>query len=108
MSEYTPDRWVIVEIETGTEKLKKALSGWYGGYLNGESWHLSSVITEMTKTDTGYTLTTESGSHYTLHNDAYGLSGYTAAILSSLLEQANGTQTSIRVWMRMTQSNVGS
>lgn len=97
MSEYTPDRWVILEIDTGTEKMKRALSGWYGGYLSGDSWRLSSVIVEMNETETGYEFTTESGSHYTLHNSAYGLSGYTGSILSGWEKQIEEGDTSVRV-----------
>lgn len=97
MSEYTPDRWVILEVDTGAEKFKRALSGWYGGYLDGNSWRFSSVIKEIVETKDGYTFTTESGSHYTLRNSCYGLSGLTASILNRIMKDAEGTQTKVRI-----------
>lgn len=97
MSEYAPDRWVILEVDTGTEKFKRALSGWYGGYLHGDSWRLSSVIREIVETEYGYTFTTESGSHYTLRNGCYGLSGITSSILDRMTQDAKDARIKVRV-----------
>lgn len=35
MSVYTPDTWVILEIQSAGETFYKVLGGWSGGYLNG-------------------------------------------------------------------------
>ena len=97
MSAYTPDRWVILEVDTGVEKFKRALSGWCGGYLHGDSWRLSSAIDEMIETETGYTFTTESGSEYELKNSAYGMSGLTGSIYSHMLEEVENTCVKIHI-----------
>ncbi len=43
----TPDAWVIVEVNHEGEQFQKIIAGWSGGYLNGNSWRLSSPIKEM-------------------------------------------------------------
>ena len=65
MSEYTPDAWVVLEFtseEFGT--IQKVLGGWSGGYLDGDSWRLSSGITDVEETDTEWIFTNASGSIY--------------------------------------------
>ena len=42
MSDYTPDRWVIVEINSPEHgKIRKVLGSWYGGYLGSDSWRMN-------------------------------------------------------------------
>ena len=37
MRGYSPDRWVIVTFNKGTDtEVSKILAGWYGGYLGGD------------------------------------------------------------------------
>lgn len=64
MSEYTPDCWVIVEMTSKGEKLRKVLAGWYGGYLGANEWRLSSGITVTVDNDDHYDFHNESGSVY--------------------------------------------
>jgi len=45
MSDYYPDRWVVVKI--GEENLYKVFACWYGGYARGDSWKLNSGITRV-------------------------------------------------------------
>ncbi len=47
MSEYTPDKWVVIEIDYDGVKTQKILSSWYGGWAGSDSWRLSSGITEV-------------------------------------------------------------
>jgi hypothetical protein len=54
MTTYTPDAWVILKIIDQTPDAQepviyKVLAGWYGGYLNGDSWKINSGITDYTR-----------------------------------------------------------
>jgi hypothetical protein len=46
MSDYNPDKWVVVKIiGKDTPPVHKVFACWYGGYLDGDSWKLNSGIT---------------------------------------------------------------
>jgi hypothetical protein len=62
-------------------------AGWYGGYLDGDSWKLSSGITETKEFDDRYEFDNISGSLYICYKKNYGMSGYQTSILSSLEKQ---------------------
>jgi hypothetical protein len=65
MSKYIPNTWIVVEIESKSlGKIQKVLAGWSGGYLDGDSWRLSSGITDIKETDDEWIITNESGSIY--------------------------------------------
>lgn len=69
---YTPDCWIIVEVKE--TKLQKVLAGWSGGYLEGDSWRMSSGITEIDFDEKEYyTITNESGSIYRCYKSNQGL-----------------------------------
>ena len=88
MSEYTPDKWVVIEIDYGEEKIQKILSSWYGGWAGSDSWRLSSGITEVEELEDSYIFKNESGSVYTCYRRRYGMSSYTAGILEDFKKQA--------------------
>lgn len=44
MSEYSPDRWVIVKFKKEDKTWYKVLGSWAGGYLDGDSWRMSSGL----------------------------------------------------------------
>lgn len=85
----TPDSWVIVEVNHEGEQFQKILSGWSGGYLDGDSWRLSSPIKEMhIDVDKNYiTVDTQSGSRYTLYKQYQGLRMSNAGIYNRLKER---------------------
>jgi len=87
-NKYTPDRWILVRIESPEIKITKILSGWYGGYLNGDSWRLSSGVTKIEEHEKYYLIHNESGSIYTCYKNNEGVSGYTGNILHNWKEQA--------------------
>ena len=85
----TPDAWVIVEVNHEGEQFQKILSGWSGGYLNGDAWRMSSRIKEM-NIDTGADyckVTTESGSDYNLYYDCQRLGMSNSGIYNQLKEK---------------------
>lgn len=81
---YSPDVWVILKIERNTELTYKVLAGWYGGYLNWDSWKINSGITKVEKEGDCYLFYGHSGSIYKCHKDIYRLSGMTAGILENI------------------------
>ena len=81
MSEYSPDRWILVEI-TSKEyaTIRKILAGWYGGFAVSDSWKLSSGnVTFIDKGDY-YESLQESGSTYKLYKASEGFTGLTAGM----------------------------
>lgn len=87
MSEYNPDKWVIIELKTPKETLYKVLASWYGGYTGSDSWKLSSGIKDVKKIKNGYAFHNYSGSVYNCHKEAYGMSMYTMSIYSGFEKQ---------------------
>lgn len=78
-NEYVPDDWVIVkfsgkDVNDGVP-LYKVLAGWYGGYLNGDSWRMNSGITRILEREKHYTIEGYSGSVYECHKDSERMSG---------------------------------
>lgn len=43
MSVYAPDSWTVVKLN-GNDPHYRVLASWAGGYLNGDSWKLSSGL----------------------------------------------------------------
>jgi hypothetical protein len=79
---YSPDRWVIV----GTGETFKVFGNWSGGYLDGDSWRLSSGLEkiEQDPEDEDYLLMHNcSGSIYRCRKQAEGMTGYGASIFGS-------------------------
>jgi len=88
MSEYTPDKWLIVKITNDmNESHYRVFASWYGGYLGSDSWQMNSGITKVTENDGYYEFEGTSGSTYNCRKNSYGASGYGSNILSGLIEK---------------------
>ena len=85
----TPNSWVIIEVNHEGEQFQKILSGWSGGYLDGDAWRMSSRIKEiqMDIEDDYITIYTESGSTYNLFRKSQGLRMSNAGIYNQLKEK---------------------
>jgi hypothetical protein len=84
MSEYTPDRWVVIEFaRQGRDPVQKVLGGWYGGYTKGDSWRLNSGIERVVEAEDYYEFYGYSGSVYRCYKHAYGMSGYMRDVYAS-------------------------
>ena len=82
MSDYTPDRWVVLEMSSDKqEPVLKVFAGWYGGFAGSDSWKLNSGITETRCEDGNYEFDGYSGSTYYCHANAYGMSSYMMSVL---------------------------
>ena len=80
----TPDRWVILEYDTDEGIIHKILSSWKGGYVNGDSWRISSAIMNTTEMKHYNEYTTKSGSTYKCLHANEGLSEVTRDLLSRI------------------------
>jgi hypothetical protein len=97
MSEYTPDKWLIVKL-TDTNKNEshyRVFASWYGGYLGSDSWQMNSGITKVTENIDYYFFEGTSGSVYMCRKGAYGASGYGSGILNGLI--AKGVKTGLLI-----------
>jgi len=80
MRTYNPDKWVVVELTFKGEPIKKVLASWRGGYLDGDSWKLSSGIEETKNLNDRYEFLNNSGSIYICHKGYYGMTMYTQSV----------------------------
>lgn len=64
--ENNPDVWVIVELfgSDVREVYRRVLAGWFGGYLGGDSWQLSSGVTKIIDRGKYWEIHNVSGSIY--------------------------------------------
>jgi len=85
----TPDSWIILEVNHEGNQFQKILSGWSGGYLDGDAWRISSPIKNIhIDIDKDYiTVDTDTGSQYTLYKSAQGLQMSNAGIYNRLKER---------------------
>lgn len=89
MSDYYPDKFLLVEIEYPDETIMRVFGTWSGGYLSGDTWRMNSgVNTVKTEGDMilfeGYT----TGSIYHCHPESYGCTAYGSGVLNSMVEKA--------------------
>lgn len=81
---YNPDKWVVLQITDGKDLVNKVLGGWYGGYLDGNSWRLNSGNVKEEEFRDRWKFTGDSGSIYVCYKSAYGMSKYMETILNNL------------------------
>ncbi len=98
MSEYTPDKWVVVKIEGGKFPLTyKVFANWHGGYLDGDSWKLNSGITKVTKEDNFYLFEGYSGSVYKCHENCYGSNMYGHGVINNIINKSKEAGVSVEI-----------
>ena len=93
MSEYTPDLWVIVEIDSPEHgKIRKVLGSWYGGYGGSDEWRMNSGIEKVIDQGDYYDVVGYSGSIYKCYKNSIGMSSYTNMVFNDYkkkLEESN-------------------
>lgn len=93
---YTPNRWVVLEVNNGSEVINKVFAGWAGGYLDGDSWKLNSGNAAEQEFHDRWEFTGYSGSVYVCYKNMYGMSAYMTSVFSSWnrdIEQLDGSAT---------------
>jgi hypothetical protein len=88
MSDYTPDRWVVIKIPTDSKPLYKVFACWYGGYGGSDSWKINSGITKVTENNNYYQFEGYSGSIYHCYKDSYGTNFYGGSVLNGFIEES--------------------
>lgn len=105
MSTYTPDKWIVVEVNHNGNKIQKVFANWFGGYLDGDSWKLSSGITETVEFDDRFEYTNISGSLYICYKGNEGTSGYGANVLAKFQQDISKMEnTSIEIITKLDRS----
>ena len=97
MSDYSPDRWVVVKIVTAKERLYKVFASWSGGYGGSDSWKMNSGITHATLVDGRWEFAGYSGSVYSCHKESYGVSGYNGNVLQNFINKATEIDAVIEI-----------
>jgi hypothetical protein len=87
MSEYKPDKWVMLKFSSGGTNTYKVFAGWAGSYLHGQSWKLNSGVTKIEENGDYYLFHGYSGSVYKCHKKAYGWTSYMMQVFNSFEEQ---------------------
>lgn len=97
MSDYTPDRWLVVKITTPKEHLYKVFATWSGGYGGGDSWKMNSGITRASLVNDHWEFDGYSGSVYSCHTGGYGTNGYGGNVLQTFIDRAPAQGATIEV-----------
>jgi hypothetical protein len=98
MSDYTPDKWVVVKISSETiEPIYKVFACWYGGFAGSDSWKLNSGITKANKEGNVYGFEGSSGSTYYCHKDTYGTNMYGSGVLNHMIKNAEERGVTIAI-----------
>jgi hypothetical protein len=97
---YDVEGWVILKYTVGNEKVYyRIFASWRGGYLNGDSWRVSSGSEQLPQLSScgKYWLWPQmSDSCYELPiNEEGGYTSYTGAILSSIISRTGEDDTII-------------
>lgn len=94
MSEYQPDRWVVIHIKPTEECTRKAeehyrvFGMWYGGYAHGDSWRMNSGIVRVEEDELFYYFHGETGSVYTCRKSGYGFTPYGYNVFSDIIKRS--------------------
>lgn len=97
MSDYTPDKWLVVKITHDDKSHYRVFACWYGGWAGSDSWKLNSGITKVTSDDNFYHFEGSSGSIYTCHKNTYGANMYGRGVLSDMIEKSRDQGTIIEI-----------
>ena len=76
----TPDKWIIVKVPQGA----KVLGSWSGGYLDGDSWQLSSGLERIEEDGDYYLMHNVSGSVYKCHKKMEGMNMVAAGVFNQI------------------------
>ena len=92
MSTHVPDKWVVLELGTKEHLIKKVFAGWYGGFAKGDSWKLSSSISDVREFKDRWHFHTASGSLYVcFKGQNYGTSSYMNSVYSTWIDETKDT-----------------
>lgn len=99
VDDYTPDIWVILKID-GDDPHYRVLGGWYGGYLDPDSWRLNSGITKHDFDGDYWYFYGSSGSCYKCYVDSYRMNTVTGGVYKQLREKWNVSLLEDQEWVK--------
>jgi hypothetical protein len=98
MSEYNPDKWVVVKIIlTRHPSVHKVFACWYGGWAGSDSWKLNSGITRAYEDGHCFMFDGSSGSTYACHKTTYGTNMYGHGVLHNMIANAEKNGITIEI-----------
>jgi hypothetical protein len=97
MSDYTPDRWVVIKITAHDTVIHKVFACWYGGYAGSDSWQINSGIVKVTEKENHYDFEGYSGSVYSCHKNSYGTNAYGGSVLNNFIEKTTENGNTIEI-----------
>jgi len=97
MSDYFPDRWVVIKVTSPEVKLYRVFACWYGGYAGSDSWKINSGIVKAVPIENGYSFEGYSGSAYKCSKETYGTNFYGGSVLAKLIEDGAKADITIEV-----------
>lgn len=94
-----PDRWVILKVTKNdtNEFWYMILAGWSGGYLDGDSWRMSSAIHKVEDKDDHFIATTYSGREYKLFKQAKGFNYIMSGVFNEAKKGADESNKTIEI-----------
>jgi hypothetical protein len=98
MSDYNPDKWVVVKI-TGADypPIHKVFACWFGGWAGSDSWKLNSGITRAYEEGHCFMFDGSSGSTYACHKASYGTNMYGHGVLQNMIVTAEKNGIAIEI-----------
>ena len=91
MTDYTPDRWIVINFVNNGERFNKVLAEWKGSYADGDYWRMNSGITAVEEDGDYWLFHGATGSVYRCNKDRYSVTGLAADVLRNLLDKNSET-----------------
>lgn len=93
MSEYNPNRWVLLQIGD----MRKVLGAWSGGYLDSDNWRLSSVVETIEDDGEYWLFKNHSGSVYKCHKKGEGMTALSSSIYRQIEEKCKDEEVELSI-----------
>ena len=102
MSDYVPDKWVILKVKGKEETLYKVFACWYGGYGGSDSWQMNSGIKAISESKDYWLFEGFSGSVYKCFKQNYGMHTYGSGILNDIINKSEEVEVDVIVMLENT------
>ena len=94
----TPDKWVVLKLDSELETIYKVFGSWAGGYMDGDRWKMNSGIKYAEEDDNHYYFVGYSGSCYKCHKKGYGImTSFSSSVLDNIIDRAGKANISVSV-----------
>ena len=83
----SPDKWQLIKVKTDEEEIYVIMSGFSGGYLDGDSWRISSKVVACDHDLHSFRFTTVSGSKYFCRKSCVGFTPLSLSVFKKYQEK---------------------